>query len=251
MSSTYSMSYVLLPSSTMPAAEGFRGAWRELLAEHELPAVRGWDEESAVVEAGGVTTMVRLETGSIPAGDAEEMARRSLSAFRAGGGASAPHVARLLVASTSRDGSPVEQQLRHTRVVAALARASRATGVFESGAFAIHDPDFYASIASESEVLPLMLWIGFSMIRVGQRIEILTLGMTHFELPELLLFAPAGRGNDGVAMALELCDYVISRGRPIAEGETVGWGESERLTVEYAPSPMDPSTRVMRVEIPA
>lgn len=165
-------------------------------------------------------------------------------------GSAAPHVAHLAVVSLSPKASPVERLLRHTRVVAALTKASHAIGVYEGNANATHDPAFYVDVVANGPDLPLMLWNGISLAKTPDTVELLTLGMAQLGFPDLLLVGPAGQGNDALLFAFNLLGYVISRGGPIPEGETVGRTAAEKLPVTYVPSPVDPSVRVMKVELP-
>jgi hypothetical protein len=56
-------------------------------------------------------------------------------------------------------------------------------------------------------------------------------------------------GNDALATFFDLLAYVTDRGEPIPEGDTVGRTAGERLEVAYAPSPIDGSKQVWRVEM--
>ena len=48
----------------------------------------------------------------------------------------------------------------------------------------------------------------------------------------------------------DLLAYVARSGKKIAAGETVGRSATERLKVQYVPSPVDPETEVWLVELP-
>jgi hypothetical protein len=170
--------------------------------------------------------------------------------MRPGGFTPAAHVAHLSVVTTSETAAPVERLLRHTRIVAALAKASNATGVYEGNAHATHDPAFYVDVVSNEPEFPLMLWNGLSIAKKTGKVEVLTLGMSQLDLPDLLLVAPAGEGNQALMFAFELLSFVISRGSPIPEGETVGRSETEKLPVAYVPSPLDSQAQVMKIELP-
>lgn len=49
-------------------------------------------------------------------------------------------------------------------------------------------------------------------------------------------------------MALFL-GYVLSRGKALLAGDTIGRTATERLRVRYVPSPVDPSKRVWTIEL--
>jgi hypothetical protein len=73
--------------------------------------------------------------------------------------------------------------------------------------------------------------------------------MKQLELPDLLLVAPSGKADEALPMLYDLLAYVVSRGRPLAEGDTVGRTAAEKLPVHYVPSPVDPKMNVWRVEL--
>jgi hypothetical protein len=211
--------------------------------------VKFWSSDTAELELDGVSTIVKLMPSPVPKQEAETAAAWSLSAMRAGGFSPAAHVAHLAVTSSSQV-APVERLLRHTRIVAALTKASNATGVYEGRAHATHDPAFYVDIVTNDPELPLMLWNGLSITKKTGSVELLTLGMSQLDLPDLLLVAPSGGGNQALNFAFDLLGYVISQGSPLPEGETVGRSEDEKLPIAYVPSPLDANTRVMKVELP-
>jgi hypothetical protein len=250
MTTGHSQSFVLLPTSKMPSVEEFRAAWNELMNDVEAPIEKAWGPESAELEIEGLTTIAALMPAPVPNREAEEAASRSLSSMRAEGFSPAPHAAHLLVVTLSAKESALTRLCGHTRVVAALAKASRASGVYEGSAGATHDPDFYATVVSDSSELPLMVWNGVSIAKTSDTVEILTLGMAQLELPDLLLVAPSGQATEALPFAFNLLNYVVSRGSAIPENETVGRTALEKLPVAYVPSPIDPATRVMRVELP-
>jgi hypothetical protein len=232
----------------MPTVDDFRLAWQDV-ANGSALLEKNWNAEFVEVETDGILTIATLVPVPVPNEEAEEAASRSLSAMRSGGFRPAPHVAHLLVASASPEALPVDRLVRHTRVVAALAKATHAIGVYDGNAGATHEPSFYLDIVGEPD-LPLMLWNGLSIVKTEHSIEILTLGMAQLQLPDLLLVAPAEQGDVALPFAFDLLGYLISRGGPIPEGETVGRTAREKLPVVYVPSPVDPETRVMKVQLP-
>lgn len=77
----------------------------------------------------------------------------------------------------------------------------------------------------------------------------LSLGMKQLDLPELLLIAPKSSGNSALEPFFTFLSYVANRGEPVPEGDTIGRSETEKLRVQYVPSPLDRKTKVWRVEI--
>ncbi len=241
-------SFVLLPRSAVPTAEGFLRAWRELFGAASTPVVEFCGDETAKIELEGASTIVCLAPIPVPHGEAEKAARNSLSAMRDGGIAPLSHVAHLVVVSSADDEKPFDRLHRHTKVVAALAKATDAVGVYEGNAGAAHAADFYCGVAASEPPAALMLWNGVSVAKSGDRVELLSLGMSQLKLPDILLKAPAAQAGEAFATLFDLLSYVASRGR-IAAGETVGRSALEKLPVSYVPSPIDPATQVMQVEL--
>jgi Domain of unknown function (DUF4261) len=73
--------------------------------------------------------------------------------------------------------------------------------------------------------------------------------MKQLELPDVFLVAPSGKSDEAPPMLYDLLAYVVSRGRPLPDGDTVGRPAAEKLPVHYVPSPVDPKVKVLRVEL--
>lgn len=249
MSHQHSNAFVLLPAARMPSADAFASAWAEALPGVAPLAVTSWSGESAALELDGIATVVALVPAPVPDREADEAARLSVSAFRDGGFTPAPHAAHLVVVSTSPTASHAARLLRQTRVMAALARAGGATGIYDGNAGATHEPDFFIDVA-QSEELPLMLWNGVTVSHKTKTFAMLTLGMAQLELPDVLLVARKSDGMEALAFLFDLARYVVDRGTALREGETVGRTAEEKLAVRYVACPLGRDVRVMRIELP-
>ena len=96
-----------------------------------------------------------------------------------------------------------------------------------------------------------MLWSGVSIAREKDgRLSLLSLGMEQLNLPNLLVVAQESSGSVAIETMFDLLAYVAERGQALAEGDTVGRTDDERLPVRYVPSPVDSAKRVWRVELP-
>lgn len=248
MSAEKSLSFVLLPHHRMPSQADFQQAWNELTQGSVPPTVTAWDAESVGLEVDGVSTVVGLMPAPVPQNEVEDAASRSVCALSRGGYRPAPHVAHLAVVSWSSSQTPVQRLLRHTRLVAALAKAAGAIAVYEGSARATHAAEFYVDVAG-SEGLPVMLWTGLSVVRRESTVEFMTLGLERMQLPEILLTSPNGVANEALPFLFHLVEYVVQRGSKIAASETVGRSATEKYVVAYVPSPFDPAKRVMRVDM--
>jgi Domain of unknown function (DUF4261) len=202
------------------------------------------------VSSGGMA-FVALMPAPVPKGEADDAVRFSVSAMGTGWKLPA-HKAHLIVTLKSTDSPSMVATLScFTSLLAAVAKASSAVGVYWGNAGATHDSEFFISTAREPGIIPrITLWTGVSLAREQDgRLSLLSLGMDQLNLPDLLLVAPKSTGNDALATFFDFLGYVAERGKPIPEGETVGRTADERLPVKYVTSPIDPSKKVWRVEL--
>jgi len=188
----------------------------------------------------------------VPKHEADDAARFSLSSM--GTGWKLPvHNAHLLV-TQHRSGSPttVDDLSSFTSLLAAVAEASGAVGVYWGNAGATHSASFFISMAREEGLLPrIMLWNGVSFAHESDgRTSILSLGMQQLGLPNLILVAPRTAANSALGFLFDALSYLIDRGSPLPDGDTIGRDADERLKVRYVPSPIDSTKIVWRVEIP-
>lgn len=232
--------FLLLPAPKLP---GKRALTEALKAFPELGAVELELGEHLVLRAGDVELLATL-LPPMPEGAAEEAAEYSLSGLE-GSWAPAPHRAQLAVVQGG--GKPSLQGLVvFTRLVAALTRATRALGVFWASAHATHHPEFVVDIA-QSE-LPLPLWVGLSLARGSKRAEVLSLGMDHLGLADLLLVAPEVTAAE-LEFFYELLATSVRLGRKLREGERVGRTPKEKLAVRFVASPVEKRKKVWRVTL--
>lgn len=244
-------SFVLVRTPTPVDPEAACAAYRQLFPDGTLLLDTGEQDvfQFRVDDREDLSIFVAAMPAPIPTDEADESARFSLGMI--GGRFEVdPHQAHFLVTTLSSEEDSVDSLTLHTRAVAAIAEAHDAAGIYEGNACATHPTPFYIDVARTNE-LPVMLWTGVSIASEGpDRFGLLTLGMGQFELPNLLLSGPNADANELIGFAFDLLAYLIRRGEPIAEGETIGRSEEERFTVRYVPSPIVEGEQVARVDIP-
>jgi hypothetical protein len=246
------LSFVLLPSPSPLDSAAILTAHSRIFAGVPTPLAPPSTPELVELRwPDEIWSTVALMPAPIPNGEAESAARFSLAAFSRSGGAIAPHGAHLVIATLTKDNT-LETLTRHTRVVAACASACNAIAVYEGNASATHPAAFYVDIASTTE-LPLMLWTGVSIAgEPDGRTSILTLGAEKVVgVPDMMIAAKKGSGNEALAFLFDMLAYVARRGEALAEGHTVGRTAEERLPVRYVPSPVTDGTKVARIELPS
>jgi hypothetical protein len=188
----------------------------------------------------------------VPKREADEAAALSVSSIT-NGWKLPPHAAHLIVALNDPEtASKTERLSRLTWLLAAVAEASDAVGVYWGDAGATHEPKFFISVAKDTAMVGrLMLWTGVSAVKQADgRISVLSTGMKQLGLPNLLLIAPAKLpSGDTLKTFFDLLAYMVNRGEALPEGDTVGRTADERLPVRYVPSPANPGEKVWRVEL--
>jgi hypothetical protein len=256
---TQNLAFVLLPKAHLPGpGELTRAFGRFATSKDQRLQVKGTSRDektkSEVLElevSPGGAAFVALMPVAVPKREADEAARFSVSALGTGWKLPA-HSAHLVV--TLQDtalGSPTEALSRFTSLLAAVTEASGAVGVYWGNAGATHDPKFFISTAQDRDVAArIALWTGVSLAREKDgRLSLLSLGMKQLNLPDLLLIAPKADGSAALGTFFDLLAYVVSKGKALPEGDTVGRTAEERLPVRYAPSPLDSKVKVWRVEL--
>jgi len=250
---TMSVALVLIADSKLPRGEAIQRAFPtyalegQTLKVHPGTKKRG-DLAALELELDGAMAFVALMPAPVPNHEADDAARFSISAFD-GKWKLPPHKAHLVVTAEGK-GDAMARLAAFTSLLAAVAEASSAVGIYCGGAGATHDPRFLREISHlRSAPERLMVWSGVSIARDGDRYSLLSLGMNAFGLPDLLLVVPRAQADEAVQRLFDLLSYAIDRGAALPEGDTVGPSEKERWPVHYVPSPVDPRGKVWRVEV--
>jgi hypothetical protein len=248
------LAFVLTNRAGLPEAGAIADAYAEVTPEGGRPIV--WeggeegDPDQRALSVGGASLVLAAMPAPVPDGEAEEAVRLSLSAL--GTGWSLPeHGFHIIIAATNLDeASRVPERCDYTRLVAAVARACQAVGVYWGSASATHEPEFFFETARDMEV-PIALWTGVSVARDGdERVSLLSLGMSQFGMEDLLLTGPLTQAGEAIEMFFDLLAYAVRRGSTVVSGETIGRSDDERIEVQIVESPVDPEAKVWRVDLP-
>jgi hypothetical protein len=254
---TVNLAFVLLPEAKLPEANCIINAYTQFEPNGRLELGRDREAQRTTGEIlsftsdAGEGAFVALFPAPVPNGEADQGAQFSVGSIGTGW-TLPPHSAHLVVTSTASPSSALIQSIsRFTSLVAAVAQASGSVGVYWGNAGATHGAEFFITVATEQGVTPrIMLWTGLSVARPQGKLSLLSLGMGQLSLPDLLLLAPQSAGNPSLETFFDLLAYLANRGSAIPEGDTVGRTADERLKVRYVSSPVDPSKKVWRVELP-
>ena len=164
------------------------------------------------------------------------------------------HDRHLIVTVTSEEG-PIERSTLLTKVCASiLATCKQAPGVLWFNAAMLVPSAVFQEFTAQflPGALPLYIWVDF---RVGPSANGKNSGFTtgmaalgHMEFETESSPEPPGELRDRL---FGLANYVLEKGPVIADGNTIGENEGERIRVVYAASAFGHDKQVMRLEYEA
>lgn len=232
------LAMILLTAGTTPPAEQVQ---TELQA-HGLATAR-----ADTTEKGGLT--IGVDGGFVVAaampGPIPEPALADLAAtneFWEGGAAAVrDHGAHLVVVGKGL-GDGLDGRVRFTRALGAIAQAADAVGVYWGDGSSVWPTKLWSefSKAGTAETPPLPLWVGRSVARDrAGRVSLLTRGMQALGASDVhVVLRDEAEVNEAWAFMLDLCNYVLTSGRTISQGDTVGESGIHKLKVKYRRSPV-------------
>jgi hypothetical protein len=144
---------------------------------------------------------------------------------------------------------PRERMRAFHRLLAAVAIAAgdRTRGIYVQGL--THEPGLYLESVRTYED-PTLVWFGVSVVREGDRMSVLSLGMPFVNLPDVLVTASLDRPGEVVGQVFDILSYLVARGKAIPAGETAGFTPDRGYPVRYVPSPINPKVEVMAIDLP-
>ncbi|MBS2018082.1 MAG: DUF4261 domain-containing protein [Deltaproteobacteria bacterium] len=247
------LTFVLLPTPSDLDGAAIVASHAALFPADPRPLVASSDAGIVMLRAAdGLATTIAMMPGAVPDGEAEGVAQCSLAAFSPAGGPPAPHAAHVIVTTSAADGrGSVDTLLRHTRAVAACVDALGASAIYEGNARATHPTGFYLDVVKTMSP-PLMLWTGVSIAHESPtRTSILTLGIQNMVgLPDMLVGVSRANANEALSFLFDILLYVVRRGQPLPNGDTIGRTAEEKLKVSYVVSPVDATRKVVRIDLP-
>ena len=247
------IAFVLTADNATLTTEEVIAAYREIAPSGPvlLADVSDATKENMVTFKLGKSDAVHVAAmpAPVPEGEADEAAQYSITSL--GTGWELPeHGAHFVVAlQEGEEHSAVDSLRLLTRVVAAVAKASDAVGVYWGDAHATHEPEFFIDVARDD--LPVMLWTGLSIAsEENDRLSLLSMGMDQLNLPDLMLTSPQQGANEALRFFFDMLVFVIRREAALPDGDTIGRKPGEKLPIRYVTSPADEDAQVWRVDFP-
>lgn len=155
------------------------------------------------------------------------------------------------IVTCTAPGDAIEQALRLSDVVAAVASASGSPAVYW-GAGTVVNPakSFFELMPSASrDNLPLPLWIELRVQQVAPGdFFFATTGMQQFNLMELEAEVQTSEPADVAGKLLDVAHYLCDQGPVLQDGQTIGASEEERICVRHVRSRWDRPGKVLKLE---
>ncbi|MEW6366386.1 MAG: DUF4261 domain-containing protein [Acidobacteriota bacterium] len=205
-------------------------------------------DEVLACEIGPAAGAVGLIPAPIPAVDIQAACEASLLW---------PEAAHVLVKHTAHlictVGGTVEKKvaaINLTKLVAAVTQSTSALGVYWGAANLVHSPAAFFGQAREmtEEFLPLYLWILFGLSGAVGKVTLRTQGMASLGFMELEIVESDRDPPDIVEFAFNIAHYLLDRGPVLADGDTFGLSEEQKVLVCHAASIVDPAEKVYRLK---
>jgi hypothetical protein len=255
------LAFVLLPEPAMPSGGSVLAAFKRI-APKGAPVMR-----LAPGDSGSSTELVMFAVGEdgqlivgllpnpVPKQEAEWHAERSLASVQTGWKLPSHRAHLVVMWQQSAKLRPLDGVKLFTWLLAAVADAAKAIGIYWAESGATHPAKYFVEVVRQNDSpLLITLWSGLSVASDGndpERMSLVSLGMSQLDLPDLELTVPRGyKKDEALDLFYQFLDYTITRGAAIPEGDTVGRSAEERLKVRYARSPVDPKKKVWRVDVP-
>jgi hypothetical protein len=248
------LALVLLRAPVLPTVE--RLQWASTLLDEKTKwlvtdATKAGDG-GVGFKCGSDSVVIAVADHPVPQRDADEAGTRSASRFM-GYSAPAAHQAHLLVVFTPSKKIPALTLLeRFAGVLATLAKATNAVGIYWGEAGATHPSDFM--IETLQRGLPRhALWCGAAFAKAAHRkggVSFISLGLHQLGLTELEVTCSENDAQEGIDTLMDLVSYVAKQGHDFEEGETTGRTDDEKLAINRVRSPLDPKATLCRVDLP-
>lgn len=214
---------------------------------------------SADVAEGSVITVSRGESivgflvhvpAPIPEGEAEASAEGNVL-WPNGKDKAAEHRSHVIVTIIGAgDQTPVQSALAVSRLALVALELFDGIGVYWGCANVSNSRAVFEAFCENisDEHLPVPVWLRFQLVRASDdEVGLYTFGMHQFGLMEIEVDRCRMKVTDLIEFVSNLAHYLIQSGPVIADGNTVGGSEDERILVRHCASMVDQHRRVYKV----
>jgi hypothetical protein len=187
----------------------------------------------------------------IPDGEAEENADRNFL-WPNGRQEAAAHRSHAIITNmgSGREQSPVQSALEVSRLALVALELFDGLGVYWGNACVCNSRQVFEGFCEDisEEHFPVPVWLRFQVVRPAEgEVGLYTLGMQQFGLMDIEVDRCTMRPQNLFEFVSNIAHYLIQSGPVIADGNTVGGSEEERILVRHRPSMIDKGRRVYKI----
>lgn len=209
-------------------------------------------EENIITVTHGEDTVGFLAhmPAPIPGGEAEDNADGNFL-WPNGKDEAAKHRSHVIVTNIgAREQTPVQSAIVVSRLALVAINVFDGIGVYWGNASVCNSretfEDFCQSMSEEH--VPVPMWLRFQLVRASDdEIGLYTLGMQQFGLMDTEVDRCKMDLEDLFEFVSNIAHYLIQSGPVIADGNTVGGSEDERILVRHRPSMIDEDRQVHKI----
>lgn len=194
----------------------------------------------------------------IPKGEAEANAEGNFL-WPNGKEEAARHRAHVIVTNmgAAAEQTPVQSALAVTRLALVALKLFDGIGVYWGNACVCNSREVFEDFCQDisEEHVPVPVWLRFQLTRASQsagagadgELGLYTLGMDQFGLMNIEVDRTGMNPQELFEFVSNLAHYLIQQGPVIADGNTVGGSEEQRILVRHRPSMIDKNRRVYKI----
>jgi Domain of unknown function (DUF4261) len=148
------------------------------------------------------------------------------------------------------DQTPVQSAIAVSRLALVALQLFDGIGVYWGNACVCNSREVFEGVCEKvsEEHLPVPVWLRFQPVRASDdEIGLYTLGMSQFGLMEIEVDRCRMNLQDLFEFVSNIAHYLIQSGPVIADGNTVGGNEDERILVRHRSSMFDKQRRVYKI----
>lgn len=163
----------------------------------------------------------------------------------------AQHRSHVIVTNIGGDDlSPVASAIEVSRLALVALQLFDGIGVYWGNACVCYPRGLFEEFCDQisEDQLPVPMWLRFQLLRVtDDELGIYTLGMSQFGLMDIEIDRCQLDLEELFEFVSNLAHYLIQSGPVIADGNTVGGSEDERIVVRHAPSMIESERQVYKL----
>jgi hypothetical protein len=214
---------------------------------------------SADVAEGNIITITRGEDtvgflahmpAPIPNQEAEENADGNFL-WPKGREEAARHRSHVIVTNLGAgEQTPVQSAIAVSRLALAALKLFDGIGVYWGNASVCNSREAFEAFCQDisEEHVPVPMWLRFQLVRAAEdEVGLYTLGMRQFDLMDIEVDRCRMNPKDLFEFVSNIAHYLIQSGPVIADGNTVGGSEEERILVRHRQSMIDQQRRVYKI----